>query len=172
MPQAKPTQVIVHRIELQQSERSMLKEYVEVQQQQQWIKLGASVVQPVVIATGVMGAAYVGIRGYQALMAALNAFDPQAALDELLEPIKAAPIVGSDGPIFGTGGIFDFIEEVLDPERSAFDSVRDSGPVTDSEGNPVTAEELQARSKEMREEMGLLNSIVAPFGITPFPKWL
>ena len=35
-----------------------------------------------------------------------------------------------------------------------------------------TQEELQEGAKELREEVGVLNSITAPFGFTPFPKWL
>ena len=57
MPQAKPTQVIVHRVELQQSERQMLKEFVEERQKQQWIATAGNAVQPVLIAGGAVGAA-------------------------------------------------------------------------------------------------------------------
>jgi len=162
MPQAKPTQVIVHRIELQQSERSMLKEYVEIQQQQQWVKVAASSIQPVLIAGGVVGASYVGIRGYQALVAALNAFDPQAALEELLAPV---PIIGDDGILRGDGGLFDIIEDLVNFTNPLNESV-------DTEGNDITAEELQEANAKSKKERGVLNTILAPFGISPFPKWL
>jgi len=162
MPQAKPSQVIVHRIELQQSERQMLKEYVEVQQQQQWVKVAASSIQPVLIAGGVVGAAYVGIRGYQALAAALNAFDPQTALEELLAPV---PIIGDDGILRGDGGLFDIIEDLINFTNPLNESV-------DTEGNTITAEDLQEANAKSKKERGVLNTILAPFGISPFPKWL
>lgn len=165
MPQAKPTQVIVHRLELQQSERQMLKEFVEERQKQQWIQTAGSAVQPVLIAGGAIGAGYVVIRGYQALQAALNAADIQGALDELMKPIvpavTATPIVG---PIFGKGGIFDFVFDIV-TEDSA-----EENPLYD-ESN-ITQEELEEGSKKLREDKGVLNSILAPFGIAPFPKWL
>jgi hypothetical protein len=168
MPQAKPSQVIVHRIELQQSERQMLKEYVEEQNKRKWIQTAGGAVQPVIIAGGAIGAAYVGIRGYQALVAALNALDVEGALDELMKPVypavTATPIIG---PIFGKGGFFDFWYDIatgqsMDPEK----------------GNPLysesefTKEELDEGAKKIREEQGVLNSIFYPFGFTPFPKWL
>ncbi len=90
MPQAKPSQVIVHRIELQQSERQMLKEYVEESQKRKWIETAGGAVQPLIIAGGAVGAGYVVIRGYQALVAALNALDVEGALDELMKPIYPA----------------------------------------------------------------------------------
>jgi hypothetical protein len=168
MPQAKPTQVIVHRIELQQSERQMLKEYVEQHERRKWIQTAGAAVQPAILAGGVMGAAYVGIRGYQALVAALNSLDVEAALDELMKPvypaITATPIIG---PIFGKGGFFDFFYDIatgqsMDPEK----------------GNPLyqesdfTYEEVTEEAKKIREDQGVLNSIFYMFGWTPFPKWL
>lgn len=165
MPSAKPTQVIVHRIELQNTERSLLKEYVEIQQNQKWVEVGSKAVGPVLIATGIVGASYVGIRGYQALQAALNDFDPGQALKELMEPV---PIIGPSGPIFGPGGLFPFFDDF-------FTSAEDNplyDPLVDSEGNPITADELYEANKKMQKERGILNTIVAPFGISPFPKWL
>jgi len=165
MPQAKPSQVIVHRIELQQSERQMLKEYVEESQKRKWIETAGGAVQPLIIAGGAVGAGYVVIRGYQALVAALNALDVEGALDELMKPIypavTATPIVG---PIFGKGGIFDFIFDTV-----TGDSAQEN-PLYDE--SDFTQEELQEGAKELREEVGVLNSITAPFGFTPFPKWL
>jgi len=165
MPQAKPSQVIVHRIELQQSERQMLKEYVEESQKRKWIETAGGAVQPLIIASGAVGAGYVVIRGYQALVAALNALDVEGALDELMKPIypavTATPIVG---PIFGKGGIFDFIFDTV-----TGDSAQEN-PLYDE--SDFTQEELQEGAKELREEVGVLNSITAPFGFTPFPKWL
>ncbi len=165
MPQAKPSQVIVHRIELQQSERQMLKEYVEESQKRKWIETAGGAVQPLIIAGGAVGAGYVVIRGYQALVAALNALDVEGALDELMKPIypavTATPIVG---PIFGKGGIFDFIYDTVTGDSA------EENPLYDE--SDFTQEELQEGAKELREEVGVLNSITAPFGFTPFPKWL
>ncbi len=60
MPKSKPTQVIVHRIELQEKERDMLEAYV-----------GGSVVKnvtgPVIIAAGVGSAAYIGYKTAKAV---------------------------------------------------------------------------------------------------------
>lgn len=165
MPQAKPTQVIVHRIELQSTERSMLKEYVETQKDLLVINTALKALQPTVIAVGAIGATYVGIRGYQALQAALNAFDPGEALKELMEPV---PIIGPSGPIFGKGGFFSFFDDF-------FTSAEDNplyDPLVDAEGEPITQESLTEGLNEVRKEVGFLNSIVYPFGIAPFPKWL
>jgi hypothetical protein len=60
MPKAKPTQVIVHRIELQEKER----EYLEQVVAGQTVK---NIVVPVAIAGGIAGAGYLG---YKALNAA------------------------------------------------------------------------------------------------------
>jgi hypothetical protein len=85
MPQAKPTQVIVHRIELQQSERQMLKEYVEGQQKMQIIQAASGAAGPALIGAGIAGAAYLGVLAWRELTTALNALDPSAALAELNE---------------------------------------------------------------------------------------
>jgi hypothetical protein len=165
MPQAKPSKVIVHRIELQQSERQMLKEYVEERQKQQWVKTAGLAVQPVLLAGGAIAATYVGIRGYQALQAALNALDVPGALDELMKPVYPAitrtPVLG---PLFGKGGLFDFVYDAIQG-----DSAEDNPLYDDTD---FTEEELEQGAKELREEVGVLNSITAPFGFTPFPKWL
>tara|TARA_R110000851_G_C13076960_1_gene565427 strand:- start:952 stop:1452 length:501 start_codon:yes stop_codon:yes gene_type:complete len=166
MPQAKPTQVIVHRIELQSSERTILKDYVEFQQSKAQIELALKAVQPTVVALGVVGATYVGVRGYQALVAALNSIDPAAALAELMEPV---PIIGTNGPIFGEGGFFSFFDDFFTSaeDNPLYDPLVD--PVT---GEPITQESLDEGRNKLRKERGFLNSIVAPFGIAPFPKWL
>ena len=85
MPQAKPTQVIVHRIELQQSERQMLKEYVESAQKVQMIQAASVAAGPALIGAGIAGAAYLGVLAWCELTTALNALDPSAALEELNE---------------------------------------------------------------------------------------
>ena len=76
MPKAKPTQVIVHRIELQEKERDMLEAYV-----------GGSVVKnavvPLSIAAGVGSAAYIGYKSAKAAF---------GWTEDLIEDIKGTPI--------------------------------------------------------------------------------
>ena len=95
----------------------------------------------------------------------MNSIDVQGALDELMKPIypkvTATPVIG---PIFGKGGIFDFIQDAL-----YGDSLEENPLYSESE---FTEEELETGAQELREEVGVLNSILAPFGFTPFPKWL
>jgi len=55
MPKAKPTQVIVHRIELQETERDMLETIVVG-------KTVKNVVVPVAITAGVVSASYIGYK--------------------------------------------------------------------------------------------------------------
>ena len=55
MPKAKPTQVIVHRIELQEKERDMLETLVVG-------KTVKNVVVPVAITAGVVSASYIGYK--------------------------------------------------------------------------------------------------------------
>ena len=55
MPKAKPTQVIVHRIELQEKERDMLETIVVG-------KTVKNVVVPVAITAGVVSASYIGYK--------------------------------------------------------------------------------------------------------------
>ena len=156
MPQAKPTQVIVHRIELQQSERQMLKEYVEQQKVLSLARSASNAAGPIMTGAGIAAGAYIGIRGYQALVAALESIDPAAALEELMKPVE--PQIDL---FFGEGGLFSW----LNPTDSAEDN-----PLYQESG--ITQEELEEGSKKLREERGVLNSILAPFGIAPFPTWL
>jgi len=76
MPKAKPTQVIVHRIELQEKERDMIEAYV-----------GGTVVRnavvPLSVAAGVGSAAYIG---YKAAKAAYG------WTEDIIEDIKQTPI--------------------------------------------------------------------------------
>ena len=88
MPQAKPTQVIVHRIELQQSERQMLKEYVEVQQKQKWIQTAGMVATPLAITGAVVGAAYIGTLAWKEIEEALVSLDPVERFQEFNEQVR------------------------------------------------------------------------------------
>ena len=76
MPKAKPDQVIVHRIELQEKERDMVEAYV-----------GGTVVKnavvPLSVAAGVGSAAYIG---YKAAKAAYG------WTEDIIEDIKQTPI--------------------------------------------------------------------------------
>lgn len=78
MPKAKPDQVVVHRIELQEKEREMLEAYV-----------GGTVVKnmvsPLAIAAGVGSVAYIG---YKAARAAYG------WTEDIVDEIKATPIGG------------------------------------------------------------------------------
>ena len=88
MPKSKPTQVIVHRIELQEKERDMLEAYV-----------GGSVVKnavvPAAIAAGVGSAAYIG---YKAAKAAYG------WTEDIVEDIKATPIGAYAESVGASGG--------------------------------------------------------------------
>jgi len=90
MPQAKPTQVIVHRIELQQSERQMLKEYVEVRQKQKWIQTAGMVAMPVAITGAVVGAAYIGTLAWKEIEEALVSLDPVTKFQEFNDQVRSS----------------------------------------------------------------------------------
>ena len=88
MPKAKPSQVIVHRIELQEKEREMLEAYV-----------GGTVVKnavvPAAIAAGVGSAAYIG---YKAARAAYG------WTEDVIDDIKATPIGAYAESVGASGG--------------------------------------------------------------------
>jgi hypothetical protein len=88
MPQAKPSQVIVHRIELQQSERQMLKEYVEVHQKQQWIQTAGKVAAPLAITGAVVGSAYIATLAWKEIEEALVSLDPVGKFQEFSEQVR------------------------------------------------------------------------------------
>ena len=75
MPKSKPTQVIVHRIELQEKEREMFEAVVGA-------NVVKNVVQPVAIAVGVGASAYLG---YKSLKAVHN------WSEDIVEDIKKTP---------------------------------------------------------------------------------
>lgn len=88
MPQAKPSQVIVHRIELQQSERQMLKEYVEVQQKQKWIQTAGMVATPLAVTGAVVGSAYIATLAWKEIEEALVSLDPVTKFQEFNEQVR------------------------------------------------------------------------------------
>ena len=81
MPKAKPTPVIVHRIELQEKER----EYLEAMVAGQTVK---NIVLPVATVAGVGAASYLGYKSLK------KAYDwGEDAVDELVTQYKAAEVV-------------------------------------------------------------------------------
>lgn len=127
MPVAKPSQVIVHRIELQQTERALLEKYIDQQNdgvddpKLAALKILSNGSNGFFIATGLLIAVPVGIYGFNwfkiQLESALQSIDPEAALEELKE--KITPVTDSAqegfsdsllGQAFeGASNIFDFI---------------------------------------------------------------
>ena len=90
MPQAKPTQVIVHRIELQQTERETLKNYIEVQQKQKWIQTAGQVALPVAVGGAIVGGAYIGTLAWREINEALVALDPSEKFDEFKQNVTGS----------------------------------------------------------------------------------
>jgi hypothetical protein len=88
MPKAKPTQVVVHRIELQDKEREMLEAYV-----------GGSVIGntliPVAVVGGVGSAAYIGYKTAKALA---------GWTDDIVDDIKRTPIGAYANAAYTTEG--------------------------------------------------------------------
>ena len=71
MPQAKPTQVIVHRIELQQSERAQLKEYLETRKNIDISNTVSKYVGPLAIGGALVGSVWIGAKVWANIQAAL-----------------------------------------------------------------------------------------------------
>ena len=110
MPKAKPTQVIVHRIELQEKERDMVEAYV-----------GGTVVKnavvPAAIAAGVGSAAYLGYKVGKAAF---------GWTEDFVEDIKATPagayaeaVGATDGEVLPNGlkGIYKTLAWLTKPVR-------------------------------------------------------
>jgi hypothetical protein len=81
MPKAKPSQVIVHRIELQEKEREMLEAYV-----------GGTVVKNAVVPLSI--AAGVGTAGYLAYKSLKAAY---GWTEDIVQDIKQTPLVKAAG---------------------------------------------------------------------------
>jgi len=71
MPQAKPTQVVVHRIELQTSERKMLDEYLQNKATNDYINSAIKAAGPVAIGAGIAGGVWLGVKAWAGVQAAL-----------------------------------------------------------------------------------------------------
>lgn len=72
MPTAQPTQVIVHRIELQKSERQYLEKYLDEQTKFKLANSITSGVKPVLLAGVGFGAVWLSLKVYTEIQAALN----------------------------------------------------------------------------------------------------
>jgi hypothetical protein len=96
MPTAPPTQVIVHRIELQKTERQYLEKYIEDQQKIKLVSTGISAVVPLLQVGAVAGVAWLGIKLWGEIQALLNGpledipagmVDALAKLNPLQDPL-------------------------------------------------------------------------------------
>ncbi len=89
MPKAKPDQVVVHRIEMNEKERELLEAWV-----------GGSIVKnavtPLAIAAGVGSASYIGYKTAKALA---------GWTDDLIDDIKSTPIGEAAGVVDATDGV-------------------------------------------------------------------
>ena len=72
MPTALPTQVIVHRIELQKTERQYLEKYLEDQQKIKIVSTASAVVVPLIQVGAVAGVAWLGLKLWGEIQALLN----------------------------------------------------------------------------------------------------
>jgi len=88
MPQAKPTQVIVHRFELQTSERKYLEEIIEKQNQASIIRSVSNAAGPITTALAVGVVGWAGIKAWATVQAALLGPIERAeqTINELFEP--------------------------------------------------------------------------------------
>jgi len=72
MPTAPPTQVIVHRIELQKTERQYLEKYIEDQQKIKIVTTASAAVVPLLQVGAVAGVAWLGLKLWAEVQALLN----------------------------------------------------------------------------------------------------
>ena len=176
MPQAKPTQVIVHRIEMQQSERALLTDYLENKTKQQWVNAGANAFKPLAITGASIYLGYLGVNAYAAIERALLSIDPLAAIDEAFgwNKTRIDPVTGEErtvqptiNPLTESGDVLKDVLTGVNP----LDPLEGTGP-----NGEFTEEDLENRreyQKQLEEEVGFLNSIIVPFGLPAiFPKWL
>ncbi len=71
MPQSKPTSVIVHRIELQTSERKLLDEYLQTKATTDYINSAIRATGPIAIGAGIAGGIWLGVKAWAGVQAAL-----------------------------------------------------------------------------------------------------
>ena len=96
MPTALPTQVIVHRIELQKTERQYLEKYLEDQNKISIARTASSAVVPLIQVGAVAGVAWLGLKLWGEIQALLNGpledipagmVDALASLNPLQDPV-------------------------------------------------------------------------------------
>tara|TARA_R110002126_G_scaffold92142_1_gene218855 strand:- start:180 stop:611 length:432 start_codon:yes stop_codon:yes gene_type:complete len=88
MPTAKPTQIIVHRIELQSTERKFLEEYIQSQASSSPVKIADTLLKnagTISLAVAVGGVGYLGVQAYLAVQEALMALNPVETLRGMKE---------------------------------------------------------------------------------------
>lgn len=101
MPQAKPTQVIVHRIELQQSERKQLEQFLEIKKNVDISNSVSRYVTPLAIGGAVVGSVWIGAKVWATIQAAL--LGPIEEAREYIEELYAPAEKQSGGrDAFGT----------------------------------------------------------------------
>lgn len=119
MPQAKPTQVIVHRFELQTSERKYLEEIIEKQNQASIIRSVSNAAGPLTTALVVGVVGWAGIKAWATVQAALVGPIERAeqTINELFEPrdnrTKREIIQSGELNLSENGNIF--TETILNP---------------------------------------------------------
>ena len=109
MPQAKPTQVIVHRIELQQSERRQLEEFLDIQKNVNIANSASRFVGPLAIGGAVVGSVWIGAKVWAAVQAAL-----MGPIEEAKEYVETLfdPVDRSEGGRDSQGNLQDVRENL------------------------------------------------------------
>jgi len=124
MPQSKPTQVVVHRIELQTSERRMLDEYLQNKSTTDYINSAIRATGPIAIGAGIAGGLWLGVKAWAGVQAAL--LGPVEDAKEYVEGLFAPYDAERDGP----GGLQDVRDDLSESgniftETLKNDTVRD-----------------------------------------------
>lgn len=124
MPQAKPTQVVVHRIELQTSERRMLEEYLESKATNEYINSAIKASGQIAVGAGIAGGIWLGVKAWAGVQAAL--LGPIEDAREYVEDLFAPYDEERDG----TGGLDDVRDDLSESgniysETLKNDTVRD-----------------------------------------------
>ncbi len=124
MPQAKPTQVIVHRIELQSTERKLLDEYLQAQATQGYINSAIKATGPVAIGAGIAGGIWLGVKAWAGVQAAL--LGPVEEAKQYVEGLFAPYDEQRDG-VGGLGDVQEDLSESGNIYTEVFknDTVRD-----------------------------------------------
>lgn len=124
MPQAKPTQVIVHRIEMQTTERKLVEEYLNAQATNAYINSAIKATGPIAIGAGIAGGIWLGVKAWAGVQAALlgPVEDAKEYIEELFAPY--------DEERDGMGGLSDVADDLSESgniftEPFKNDTVRD-----------------------------------------------